>query len=291
MFENELASEGDRVNRVPLACADFSFPLLDHNLALTLIAGMKIEGVDVSLMFGNAHLDVQECLEKPEVEGRLLSNRVQAHGLRIADVNFTPGRDFRERALNHPEPAERELSREWYRRALGFAAEAGSPHMTLLPGIHWESEDLRSSVLRAAEELNIRLEEAAKADVLVSIEAHLGSIVPTPQLAREFLGSVPGLSLTLDYTHFVYQGFTNEECDALLPLASHFHARGGRKGRLQTPLKDSAIEYGRVLQTMKQVGYRGYFAIEYVWIDWEHCNETDNVSETILLRNLANEVR
>jgi hypothetical protein len=25
--------------------------------------------------------------------------------------------------------------------------------------------------------------------------------------------------------------------------------------------------------------------IEYVWIDWEHCNEVDNLSETILWRD------
>ena len=27
--------------------------------------------------------------------------------------------------------------------------------------------------------------------------------------------------------------------------------------------------------------------IEYVWIDWEHCNEVDNLSETILFRDQA----
>ncbi len=36
---------------------------------------------------------------------------------------------------------------------------------------------------------------------------------------------------------------------------------------------------------MQPVGYRGYVGIEYVWIDWEHCNEVDNLSETILLRD------
>jgi hypothetical protein len=30
--------------------------------------------------------------------------------------------------------------------------------------------------------------------------------------------------------------------------------------------------------------YDGYLAIEYVWIEWEHMNECDNVSETVQLR-------
>ena len=45
------------------------------------------------------------------------------------------------------------------------------------------------------------------------------------------------------------------------------------------------IDYGRVLDVMRQVGYAGYVGVEYVWIDWEHCNEVDNVSETILMRD------
>ena len=36
---------------------------------------------------------------------------------------------------------------------------------------------------------------------------------------------------------------------------------------------------------MGQTGYRGWLGIEYVWIDWEHCNECDNLSETILFRD------
>jgi hypothetical protein len=36
-------------------------------------------------------------------------------------------------------------------------------------------------------------------------------------------------------------------------------------------------------------GLRAYdcnrtIALEYVWVDWEGCNRTDNISETILLR-------
>src|SRR6266545_26211 len=31
--------------------------------------------------------------------------------------------------------------------------------------------------------------------------------------------------------------------------------------------------------------YTGYVGVEYVWIDWERCNEVDNLSEAILLRD------
>jgi hypothetical protein len=42
---------------------------------------------------------------------------------------------------------------------------------------------------------------------------------------------------------------------------------------------------------MKTVDYPGYIGVEYVWIDWEHCNEVDNISETILLRDYLRSVK
>ncbi|MEP0843201.1 MAG: hypothetical protein HRF43_10895, partial [Phycisphaerae bacterium] len=40
----------------PLACADFTFPLLDHDRALDLIALLEFDGVDVGLFEGRSHL-------------------------------------------------------------------------------------------------------------------------------------------------------------------------------------------------------------------------------------------
>jgi len=36
---------------------------------------------------------------------------------------------------------------------------------------------------------------------------------------------------------------------------------------------------------MERANYAGYVGVEYVWIDWEHCDEVDNLSETIQLRD------
>ena len=279
------------MNQIPIACADFSFPLLPHDAALDLIAAMDIPAVDISLMMGYSHLDVVASIRSPEKLGRELADRLAARGLVIADLNFTPGEDFDSLAVNHPDDGVRKEATEWFHRAVEFASHAQARHMTMLPGQHWASETREASFSRCVAELQWRVQYAAEADITLSIEPHLGSIVPVPAQAQELVAAVPGLTLTLDYTHFVYQGFTDADCEVLLPLASHFHARGGAPGKLQTTLKKGAIDYRRVLQQMKQCKYPGYFAIEYVWMDWEGCNGTDNVSETILLRNLAWECR
>ena len=97
--------------------------------------------------------------------------------------------------------------------------------------------------------------------------------------------SVHGLTLTLDYTHFALRGLPDSDVEPLIAHASHFHARGAREGRLQSSFKDNVIDYRRVVELMNSTGYDGYIGIEYVWIDWEHCNEVDNLSETILFRD------
>jgi hypothetical protein len=61
--------------------------------------------------------------------------------------------------------------------------------------------------------------------------------------------------------------------------------RGARPGRLQTAFKDNTIDYARVLDVMRTTDYIGWLGIEYIWIDWENCNECDNLSETILFRD------
>jgi sugar phosphate isomerase/epimerase len=84
-------------------------------------------------------------------------------------------------------------------------------------------------------------------------------------------------------------GVPDAEIEPLVAYASHFHVRGARDGRLQASFKDNTIDYARVLARMEETGYQGYLGLEYVWIDWEHCNEVDNLSETILFRDFLRE--
>ena len=135
------------------------------------------------------------------------------------------------------------------------------------------------------DELSWRLERAGTLGIKFSVEAHLGSIAPTPARAKKMIEDVPGLTLTLDYTHFTRRGRPDVEIEPLLPLASHFHVRGAAKGRLQTSFDENAIDYGRVCRQLQAANYRGYLGVEYVWTEWEHCNRVDNLSETIRWRD------
>ena len=54
---------------------------------------------------------------------------------------------------------------------------------------------------------------------------------------------------------------------------------------MQCALKDSTVDFERMVDAARGAGYDGDIGLEYLWIDWEHLNECDTVSETILLRD------
>lgn len=268
-----------------LACADFTFPLLSHENSLDVISMLGFEGVDVGLFEGRSHLHPSTEFANPS-SAKALKQKTTDRGLNVADVFLQMDPDFTPFAINHPDAARRNQARDWFRRTLDYAVECESPHVTVLPGVAFESESESESLSRCHDELAWRVEQSRSADIVFGVEAHVGSIVPTPQAARALVESSPGLTLTLDYTHFTRAGLPDSEVEPLIAHASHFHVRGAREGRLQAAFKDNVIDYGRVIDVMKDTNYSGYIGVEYVWIDWEHCNEVDNLSETVLFRDL-----
>jgi sugar phosphate isomerase/epimerase len=263
------------------ACADFTFPLLTHDQALQLIAMLGFEGVDIGLFEGRSHLWPSREFKNVEVSARQLKEKLDAQGLQAADIFLQMDADFQPYAINHPETARRQKARDWFLKTLDYAAGCECRHVTTLPGVHFELESLDASFNRAVAELQWRVDQASEAGIVLGVEAHVGSLVPDPISAERLVQQVAGLTLTLDYTHFTRLGMPDAAIEPLVQYASHFHVRGARQDRLQESFALNTIDYERVYQAMKAAGYNGWIGIEYVWIDWEHCNECDNLSETI----------
>jgi sugar phosphate isomerase/epimerase len=268
-----------------LACADFAFPLLTHEQSLRLIGMLGFQGVDIGLFDGRSHLWPSREFENVDRSAAALKRLTDGLNLQIADVFLQTAPDFRPYAINHPEASRRQLARDWFSKTLDYAAACSCRHVTILPGVLFDEEQPEQSFKRAVDELTWRVEKARSCDITLGTEAHVGSLAPDPDAAKRLVESVPGLTLTLDYTHFTRAGMPDDAVEPLLAFASHFHVRGARPGRLQTAFKDNAINYRRVVDGLHAAGYAGWLGVEYVWIDWEHCNECDNLSETILFRD------
>jgi sugar phosphate isomerase/epimerase len=271
--------------RFKLACADFAFPLLPHGKVLDLIAALEFQGVDIGLFEGRSHLWPSKEFKNLIKSAKALKKKLDACGLACADVFLQMAPSFVPYAINQPEAARRRKARDWFLKTLEYASVSGAKHVTTLPGVRFDDEPAANSWQRSCDELAWRVERAKQNRITFSIEAHVGSIVPEPKSALRLVKAVPGLTLTLDYTHFTRAGLPDRAAEALIPHATHFHARGARKGRLQADFPHNTIDYARVIRTMKKTGYKGYLGVEYVWIDWEHCNEVDNLSETVQMRD------
>ena len=267
------------------ACADFAFPLLSHAHALDVVAMLGFRGIDIGLFEQRSHLWPSREFKRPRASARRLRGALAARGLQAADVFLQMAPDFVPFAINQPDARRRRRARDWFLRALDYADGLGCRHVTALPGVVFAGEGRASSLARSADELAWRVEQARAAGIVFGTEAHIGSIAATPEEAADLVRRTPGLTLTLDYTHFTRAGVPDRRVEPLVRHASHFHARGACRGRLQCNFKQNTIDYARVLRAMQAANYRGWVGVEYVWIDWEHCNESDNISETLQLRD------
>jgi sugar phosphate isomerase/epimerase len=269
-----------------LSCTDFSFPLLDHDRALAVIKLLGLRGVDIGLFEGHGHLKQSQELLNPARNGALLKRQLGEHELVASDVFLQIVSDFAEFAVNHPEAKRREFARKQFLRTLDYAHAAGSEHVTILPGVTFEGEPRSASVSRSADELAWRLEQAKAANFQLAVEPHVGSLIDTPERALDLVKRVPGVGLTLDYAHFTRAGITDAHIEPLTKFATHLHARAARRGRLQTSLKENTIDFPGALAALRKHKFAGWIALEYVWLDWEHCNEVDIISEIIQLKKL-----
>lgn len=267
------------------ACADFAFPLLPHRDVLRLIGMMGFDGVDIGLFEERSHIRPSGEFVNPAQRGAGLKKLAEDAGIVVADVFLQSAFDFQARAANHMDPGIRQEERIQFQKLMEYALAAGSEHITCLPGVHFEAQSYEESYQCALEELAWRVEQAGRAGLIFGIEAHIGSIADTPEKVKRLAEDVPGLTLTLDYTHFAKLGIPDEDVAPLMAHASHFHARGAAPGRLQTVVSESSIDYDQVVAEMKKTGYNGFIGIEYTWQEWEDCNKTDNISESILLKN------
>ena len=269
-----------------LSLTDNTFRLLEPwERVLDLARLLELEAVDVCVMGNRSHLRPEAIRDDIPAAAERIASGLAARSLEVSDLFCIPWTDFERFAPNHPDPAEHAASQALFDDLLELAARVGAPGMTMLPGIDWPGETHEASFARAAEELRRRVAMARERGVRFSVEAHLGSIAQDPQEAVRLCDQAPGLELTLDYSHFVYQGLDDEQIEPLAPLARHVHVRGAATRRMQAPLAESTIDFERMVRALAAAGYDGDLSLEYLWIAWEGLNECDTVSETILLRD------
>lgn len=266
-------------------CTSFSFPLLSFEQSLKQIALLEIGAVDLGAHLDKPHLSPEVIEADPQGQADRVKRANAEVGLAMADLFPTFGYGFRDRPANAPDPATRAANRRRFAALIEFSRAVGCPGITLLPGVIWEDLGPDRSFALAVEGLTELVAAGRDAGLRVSIEPHLESVVEEPERALELVEAVPGLQVTLDYSHFVAAGMPPERVHPLIPHTGHFHARQAAPGQLQSVREEGTIDFADLVRRLKATGYDDYLCVEYTWQEWRDCNRLDVVSESIMLRD------
>jgi len=269
-----------------LACADFSFPLVSHQESFDIISMLGFDGVDIGLFPERSHYQPKDFTNNLAKSALELSIKTKDRGLEIADIFLQPSADLDKLTPNHPDDEERTKWRDLFQHTLEFTAHCGASHLTTLPGIHFEDEDHFDSLKRACDELSWCAEKATEMNIVFAVEPHMWSIAPNTHLVERLMEMSNNLTITLDYGHFTTQGELDQTIEPLIRYASHFHARASCQGFLQTTMAKNTINFPQIVNAMKNYNYSGYIGVEYVRMDVDVVPDVDNISETILMRDL-----
>lgn len=270
------------------SCADYTFPLLSRTQSLQLLRLLDFKFVDIGLFERNASYMASELMSAPDDFIRGVKRDLASAQIRPSDVFLQIGTEPARSSANDPDPNVRARNRQVFKQALELCTAIQCDHLTGLPGV--EHGCVEKDLALAVEEATWRVRMCKEAGVVYSIEAHIGSICSSVESTQRFLDQAKGLTLTLDYGHFVCAGEESRKVHSLLPFASHIHVRGGAHDRLQTSVADNTIDFEGMMSGLCNQGYADRLALEYVWIDWQGCNLSDNLSETILLRRQLQEI-
>jgi len=263
------------VSATRISCSEYSFPAIPgqhERIGMVRLLGFDL--VDLALFLpGGA-----ELVADPAAIASRLRSSLAAHELASEDLFLAIGATVEEIAPNQRDLALRERGRDEFAAAAQIVAELGIAGITVLPGVTW-AEDPDAAWEVCVEELAWRVETGAALGVQVRIEAHAGSIAPTPELVTRLCNDVPGLRLTLDVSHFEAQSVTADRTLTLVPLAGHLHVRAAKPGAIQVRWRDNETNFAALVETVVAHGYPGVFCVEYVPMPKWRCDEVDVVTE------------
>jgi sugar phosphate isomerase/epimerase len=214
-------------------------------------------------------------------------NRVKTLEMIIPNIYWAFGTGSLTPAVNDPDPGVRAKNKEMFHRLVDFCHEAGILSVLLPPGVFLPGQTVADARALAAEVLRQYLPIAQEAEIALGVEAHIGSAFESPESVLKLVNEVPGLGVILDYSHFVLQGYPQEAADPLCEHTVHVHLRQAKSGLMQTRLEDGTINFARVLDHLRQVGYDGYLSIEYIHNSYMGADNVDVITEIVKMRDVV----
>jgi sugar phosphate isomerase/epimerase len=269
---------------IRLSCSDYTWPYIGHDAAMTVVADLGFSGIDIGVFHEASHVALSSIRGKAHRRAEEIRSAADGHGLTIADVFLTADPDLSRLSPTSRSGEDQRELRKLFQDILEFAEHAGSGGVTLLPGVIDPGVSPQEAIERSAETLAEFVAEGAHRGLGVSVEPHVGSCIESPEATRLLLDECPGLMLTLDPSHYAYQGWTVPAILGLIDRTRHVQIRPARTGVMQATVAEDDVDLELFVSTLMASGYDGWVATEYVWMEKWDCNRVDNTSETFLLR-------
>ncbi len=263
-----------------LSVTSWSFPHCTLKETVGVAKALGIGAVDVGLFYRSA-LDKDALLTDPEGA----AEQLKAHDITLSNFYYLFGASPEDRNLADPGSLKDNLRD--FQKVMTFCKAAAIPSVMLLPGVLNRGQGRRDALEQTATALKELMPLAQAAGVVLTIEQHVHSYLESPALVLDLLEKVPYLKLALDYAHFVCLSYRQEEIDALAPHAGHIHLRQARAGVLQAKLEEGTLNFPALLATLRETGYDGYLAVEYVHQAYMGTLQDDVLSETVKMRDLV----
>jgi sugar phosphate isomerase/epimerase len=169
-------------------------------------------------------------------------------------------------------------------KVLAFADEAGIGSVFILPGVVHPGQSRETAARVGTESLKAMVELARGFKARLCTEPHVHSWAESPSLVRRMVEE-SGIGLALDYAHFACLGYRQEEIDALAPHAVHVHLRQARMGALQAKFAQGTLNFPAMFGTLRDAGYDGWLAVEYVHQNYMNTLDEDVLTETVAMRD------
>jgi len=240
-----------------LACAKARYPTVAESLAR--LADLGFRAVDLDAFENWQHVNPSELAAGGEAAIDALAETIRASGLAVGGFNCGMSRQ-----LTDPDPEAFARYRREFEALLGLAERVGCPSLTVQPGRAEEGREAGELLKLVARRLGELCDAAGPRGVSVGVEAHQGSLLEDPKVARRVFAELcPAAGLTYDPSHFAMQDIPLPETESLLRHAVHVHVRNAAPGKMQETMAHGVVDFDWLVAALKRCGYDGAVAIEY----------------------------
>lgn len=231
-----------------VAGSSLLYTRFDFETACRRLADLGFETVDVATIEQWAHLDPSTVVDSVEETAGRIEAACENAGLEPVAFNAGPG------DASIEEQARRMEALAQVGEMVGVDVATVGPAATDSP----LEDDL--------DRFRALVDAVDTYEFSIAVEGHQNLHTEDPEVALEYVESIPDLQITLDPGHYAVGQYWNDGdgYDPLLPHVAHVHLRQARPGKIQVVEGDGIIDFADVFSKLRSVGYDGTATVEYV---------------------------